>query len=440
MTLITMDSKILLLYFLSFASSTHGKLWTTNSTIGMAVKTTSGNIVGHANHDFPYVSEYLGIPFAEPPVTNLRFMPPQPYACKSETLIANKQPLSCPQPPSKANYSQPPDWINKDLVAGTASNHTSEDCLYMNVWTKYPYPGTALKPVMVWIFGGGFHSGGASDATEQGAILAEQQDVVAVNFNYRLGIFGFPGAPNTRQNLGLLDQRLAIEWVRNNIASFGGDPERITIYGHSAGGASADYYNFAWTEDPIISGSIIMSGNVLSFANRFANTSAAAWYTASNLVGCGNSSIATDADILSCMRSKDANEFIKISQEVVKLVSKSLDQTARGYEGITGAFGPTNDEITVFSNYTDRAHNGHFIQRPILTGSNDDEACFFAMEGQIPVSDEDVFTAVIFTCPTYHTAQYRINAHIPAWKYRYFGRLSNYSASSKWLLHLLTTF
>ena len=73
-----------------------------------------------------------------------------------------------------------------------------------------------------------------------GAIFAEQQDVIVVSVNYRLGLLGFPGAPNTQQNLGLLDQRVAMEWVRDNIEGFGGDPNRITMFGHSAGGASVD--------------------------------------------------------------------------------------------------------------------------------------------------------------------------------------------------------
>ena len=78
-----------------------------------------------------------------------------------------------------------------------------------------------------------------------------------------MSIFGFPGAPNTRQNLGLLDQRLAVEWVQQNIEGFGGDPSRITIFGQSAGGASVDYYSFAYTKDPIVNGLIEESGNVL---------------------------------------------------------------------------------------------------------------------------------------------------------------------------------
>ena len=99
-------------------------------------------------------------------------------------------------------------------------------------------PGEAAKPVLVWLYGGGFHSGGICDASEQGALWAAEQNVVIVSINYRLNIFGFPGAPGLRQNLGLLDQRLAIEWIRDDIHAFGGDPRRLVLFGHSAGGVS----------------------------------------------------------------------------------------------------------------------------------------------------------------------------------------------------------
>ena len=246
----TMKSLVILLLSFScslpvLSTSSYDATWTSNATIGMAVNTTSGSIVGHANDRYATVSEYLAIPFAQPPVNDLRFARPQTFN-GSQQIIASNQPPSCPQAPATVNASQPQNWQNIQSTKAAFANHTSEDCLYLGVWTKYPFLGASLKPVMIFIYGGGFHSGGAADTSEQGAIFAEQQDVVLVNFNYRLGIFGFSGAPGLTQNVGLLDQRLAVEWVRDNIAGFGGDPNRITIFGHSAGGASTDYYNYAW--------------------------------------------------------------------------------------------------------------------------------------------------------------------------------------------------
>ncbi|KAI7224348.1 hypothetical protein KC330_g9270, partial [Hortaea werneckii] len=91
------------------------------------------------------------------------------------------------------------------------------------------------------------------------------ENVIVVTVNYRLNIFGFPGAPDNVDNLGFRDQRFAGEWVRDNIAAFGGDASKITIFGQSSGGVAVDYWAFAYTEDPIVSGLISHSGNALSF-------------------------------------------------------------------------------------------------------------------------------------------------------------------------------
>lgn len=397
-------------------------IWTSNSTIGMSVNTTSGIIVGHASPAYPYVSEYLAIPFAEPPIGQLRFMPPKAFHGKDK-LVANKPALSCPQPPPSVNYSQPQDFYDYSIAAGSYANHTSEDCLYLNVWTKYPFIGSRLKPVIVWIYGGGFHSGGARDDSQQGAIFADEQDVVMVNFNYRLGLLGFPGAPNTRQNLALLDQRLAIEWVKNNIENFGGDADKITIMGHSAGGASVDYYNFAYEKDPIVHGSIPMSGNVFSFGSHTPQTGALAWNTAATSLGCGNTTTTTADSVLACMRTQSTEALLRATEQTLKTLATILPTTARAYLSVTGAFGPTIDNITVFENYTIRSEQKQFIQAPLLTGVNDAEGCFFAEQGQVPVSVINDLTTVVFTCPTYLTAQARVGARLPVWNYRFFGQL-----------------
>ena len=131
---------------------------------------------------------------------------------------------------------------------GQIGDNFSEDCLTLNVWTK-PQVGESKKAVLVWIYGGGFTTGNSDNVAYNGQYIAQDEDVVLVSFNYRLNVFGFPGTPNATQNLGLLDQRLAIEWVRDNIEKFGGDAERITIFGQSAGSASVDYHTFAWADE-----------------------------------------------------------------------------------------------------------------------------------------------------------------------------------------------
>lgn len=387
-----------------------------------SVNTTSGDITGHLS-TYPGVYEYLGIPYAQPPLGNLRFMPPLAYT-GSTPIAADRQPLSCIQAPSTINYSEPLNWQHISLENGIFANFTSEDCLYLNVWTRPMIPRQGLRPVMIWFYGGGFHSGGISDPAEQGGIFTYEDDVVFVSVNYRLGIFGFSGIPGLSQNVGFLDQRLAVEWIRDNAEAFGGDPQRIMIFGHSAGGSSVDYYNYAWVDDPIIAASSPMSGSVDNFGRRYSNTTAAGWYETSKLLGCGTPNTTDNATILSCVRNKPASEVLHASENATKIVASMLSSEAQVYIGITGLFGPTIDNKTVFANYTDRANEGQIARRPALIGENNDEGCFFAQKGQIPIPYEAVVTESVFVCPGAWAALWRANNSIPVWKYSWEGKSS----------------
>lgn len=165
--------------------------------------------------------------------------------------------------------------------------------------------------------------------------------------SYRLNVFGNPRSKGLDRavNLGLLDQRLALEWVRSNIANFGGDASKITLWGQSAGAASTDYYNFAYPSDPIISGIIMDSSSSLSSTAPTSNLGDSFTILASNL-GCGNLS-ATDE--LVCMK--------KVDFQVIETFLKSY-QDAGTTPTIT--FTPIADNLTVFSNYTERYRRGNF--------------------------------------------------------------------------------
>lgn len=168
-----------------------------------------------------------------------------------------------------------------------------------------------------------------------------------IDFSYRINIFGFPGAPGVPdQNVGLLDQRLAVEWVRDNIAAFGGDPTRITIFGESAGGASVDLYSFAWTKDPIVNGFIAQSGSASLSGGSPVNMSY--WYNISSTLGCGGAE-AGDKTV-ACMRGKDAN-----------VIMDSVGKLAAGQ--LSAGFGPAVDNKTVFSDTARRSTAGNFIKR-----------------------------------------------------------------------------
>lgn len=174
---------------------------------------------------------FKGIPYAAPPVGKLRFKPTQPVEPWGDVLKADAFGPDAPQDAdAMAKFFEDP-------------MPQSEDCLKLNVWT----PGTdnARRPVMVWFHGGAFRTGGSARKLYDGSFLAKRGDVVIVSVNYRLGLLGFLAHPSLKDaqtdicaNWGLLDQIAALEWVRDNIEGFGGDPNNVTIFGESAGGAA----------------------------------------------------------------------------------------------------------------------------------------------------------------------------------------------------------
>jgi para-nitrobenzyl esterase len=203
------------------------------------VHVTGGAIAGTASSDGA-VRIYKGIPFAAPPTGKLRWRPPQPLEPWSGELRADQFKPICME------LDQP---ANKSLFTTlffTPQAPKSEDCLYLNVWTSAA--PDAHAPVVVWIPGGGFRGGSASDPLYDGEKLA-RQGVVVVSINYRLGRFGFLVHPwlraesnqHTSGNYGLMDEIAALQWVRQNAAQFGGDPAQVTIFGQSAGGQSVNY-------------------------------------------------------------------------------------------------------------------------------------------------------------------------------------------------------
>ena len=177
------------------------------------------------------VHAFLGLPYAAAPVGDLRFSAPQPPASWSGERDASRYGPVCLQQPMAGLFGQ----------IGTPTNPPGDDCLNLNVWT--PDPGSAGLPVLFWIHGGAFYAGSGIDDVYNGSAFA-RDGVVCVTINYRLGVQGFChfadhfAALGESGNVGILDQIAALEWVRDNIAAFGGDPSRVTIAGESAGGMS----------------------------------------------------------------------------------------------------------------------------------------------------------------------------------------------------------
>ena len=197
------------------------------------VRTDSGTVVGTLKSG---VTAFLGVPFAAPPVGNLRWRPPQAATYRNSAWRADQFGPSCMQ--NQPGSRLP--WTEEFMTQGPID----EDCLYLNVWTTAKN-ASAKQPVMFWIYGGGFTEGSTSVAVYDGAELAKK-GVVVVSANYRVGPLGFLAHPELTKesdhaasgNYGLLDQIAALRWVQKNIAAFGGDPNQVTIFGQSAGAIS----------------------------------------------------------------------------------------------------------------------------------------------------------------------------------------------------------
>ena len=194
----------------------------------LAVKCVNGTFVGK-KHD--KVIAFKGIPFVgRQPVGEYRWKAPVDYTPDDGVYEAYYNGKTCPQPEGDV----------------AAAYQQGEDCLYLNIW-KASEAGSEKKPVMVWIYGGAFETGGTADPNYEGCnFIEENPDVILVSIGYRIGVLGFfhlSHLPDGKeyadaQNLGLLDQKMALKWVHENIAAFGGDPENVTIWGESAGAAS----------------------------------------------------------------------------------------------------------------------------------------------------------------------------------------------------------
>lgn len=209
------------------------------------VQTSTGAVRGVLGPDFRLFS---GIPYAAPPVGPLRWQPPEPPAHWDGVRDATKPGVRCIQ-----DTAYDPDF----------GRPTGEDCLNLNVWTPTGATPAAPRPVMVWIHGGGFLNGSAD--IYDGRWLTTRGDIVVVTVNYRLGALGFLAHPALSRNgqsgnYGLADQQAALRWVRDNIAGFGGDPQKVTIAGESAGAMSVCDHLVAPGSEGLFSAAILQSG------------------------------------------------------------------------------------------------------------------------------------------------------------------------------------
>uniref|UniRef100_A0A8C6GQ05 Carboxylic ester hydrolase n=1 Tax=Mus spicilegus TaxID=10103 RepID=A0A8C6GQ05_MUSSI len=260
------------------------------------------------------VHAFLGIPFAKPPVGPLRFAPPEDPEPWSGVRDGTSLPAMCLQP----DIMNLEDVKGMNLILPPIS--MSEDCLYLNIYTPTHAQEGSNLPVMVWIHGGGLVIGSASmnDVSE----LAATEEIAIVAIQYRLGILGFfsTGDQHARGNWGYLDQVAALRWVQKNIAYFGGNRDRVTIFGVSAGGTSVSSHILSPMSKGLFHGAIMQSGVAL-LPGLISDTSEVVYKTVANLSGCE----ATDSEaLIHCLRAKSKQEILAINQ-VFKMIPGVVD-------------------------------------------------------------------------------------------------------------------
>ncbi|KAI9695642.1 MAG: hypothetical protein M1820_008489 [Bogoriella megaspora] len=290
---------------------------------------------------------FLGIPYAQPPVGDLRFRWPK-------SLNAS---FSVPQQAIQYGYSC--------YQYNTAFN-LSEDCLTLNVVRPAGYTNQTL-PVLIWIYGGGLYTGSTADQQYNlsGIVRtaeASGSPLIAVSMNYRLGVWGFLQTPQIlaegSSNAGLLDQRMALQWVQDNIAAFGGDPKRVTVWGESAGAQSIGLHlhSFGGRDDNLFQSAILESGGPIGTALK-----PLAFYTSptenlTRTVGCY-----TANDQLACLRSLSSEQLFHSNYSVT--------------------WNPLVDGNFLTAYPSTLMANGTFIHVPLLIGANTDEGVSFSVHG-----------------------------------------------------------
>ena len=311
----------------------------------------------------PRITVFKGIPFAAPPVGNLRWAPPQEPA-KWDGVRQCFKYLAAPVQPGPEENPREDDVYAKEWSVDT-SLQLNEDCLYLNIWTPAKKADEKL-PVYFWIYGGGWQVGHASEMEFDGERIA-RRGIVVVTINYRVNLFGFTchpeitaEYPEAPANFGLLDQHKALTWVYKNISNFGGDPEQITIGGQSAGGGSVINQLAYKKNKPMIKRAVVESG---MFINPFMTMFPSRSLADAEKIGqkffefCG---------------VKNLKEARELSTE---FLFKKWDEWG-GFPKSVMTWGPVNDGSFICFNFFDAVEKGLIDVPPLLTGYTPDEFNF----------------------------------------------------------------
>ncbi|WP_293887875.1 MULTISPECIES: carboxylesterase/lipase family protein [unclassified Sphingobacterium] len=325
------------------------------------ISTSYGQVQGKKENG---ISTWKGIPYAKPPIQNLRFKAPEPMeyweGIKETTL-----------------YSPASPQISTEEI----TEQTSEDCLYLNIWS--PSADEKKRPVMFWIHGGGYITGSGSISAYDGSLLAKNGDVVVVTINYRLGPFGFlytkdlPEGDQIDSNIAFRDQLAALKWVKDNIYNFGGDPDNITIFGESAGGSSV----INLLGSPLAKGLFhkAIAESPASYPTVYYDKATASYVTKKFFELLG-------------INDYKASKLYEIStQDIVDASIQLVDEIAFEIPGNI-AFQPIiGDDFLPEASHV-AIENGNGSHVPLIVGSNQDEGTLFAsMPAPVmPVKEEQI--------------------------------------------------
>jgi para-nitrobenzyl esterase len=344
----------------------------------LEVKTDSGVILGVEQAGG--VRAWLGVPYAAPPVGDLRWKRPQRATPWDAVLETYQVGIQCPQ-----TFS----------IGGPGGD---EDCLFVNVWSP---KDASKRPVMVWLHGGAFIFGSGGDSYYSGRYLAETYGVVVITVNYRLGALGFmahpaltsedPAYPSSG-NYGLEDQHAALEWVQRNAAAFGGDPKQVTLFGESAGGFSACVHYVSSRTSGLFEAAISQSGLC---GGKISEPSLAVAEAAGLKTGEALGCPGTGPSVAACMRAKSTDALLDATEITPPNMQPPGGPFYVGGENVLSTI-PNVDGVVLKQTLRDAFTSGDFEKRPLVIGANRDEgtlfhSSFFAME----VTSEAEYRAAI---------------------------------------------
>lgn len=354
----------------------------------VTISAPSATIVGQTD---PKVESFNGIPFAQQPTGSLRLKPPQPLESPLGDIDATGIATSCPQFFFSTNNTEFPGSVVGELANVPLFQKVTkagEDCLSLNIRRPTGTKADDKLPVLVWIFGGGFELG--SSTMYDGAPLVTNaidmdMPIVFVAVNYRVGGFGFmPGAEilaDGSANLGLLDQRRALEWIADNIEAFGGDPDKVTIWGESAGSISVlDQMMFydgdiEYNGSPLFRGAIMDSGSIIP-ADPVDGDKGQAVYDA--VVAHGGCESAKDT--LECLRGLEYTDFLNAANSVPGILS---------YHSVALSYLPRPDGTVLTQSPELAVQQGKYASVPFIVGDQEDEGTIFALfQSNITTTDQ----------------------------------------------------